>query len=238
MESIAWRVLDANEEELFLLSERNLDTGAYSPQGSNDWETSQAKGWCDAFAANIEYFDAWEKALMLPYRFTTDEGIAGAEACGYVFLLSDAEARNKAFGFGSNDGPDRGRVGINTAYVAGTWMFSGSDAGDYWLLRSPGSKGASIKYVERDGSIAEVKADVLYNCYRPAVRLSRAGMEIQSGKGTQESPYEIGAAKHHRRMMRAHYSPGAFVVSTGCTPSITYSSVRLFTFSFRYRLLQ
>lgn len=71
---IKWRVLDADRandgktDGMFLLSEYLLISGVkfdYNTPGSNDYQGSVVRSWCNSFAANTNNFSAAEQAAML-----------------------------------------------------------------------------------------------------------------------------------------------------------------------------
>lgn len=170
-ESIKWRVLSVDGDDVFLLADTNLDVKPYNETYTDvTWETCTLRSWLNGYGSGdnvcgTDYtldnfmdnaFSAAEQTVIRtasvrnednPYYDT--EG--GNDTKDKIYLLSIAEASNEAYGFcGGFQRRSDTRVGRNTAYVAEYSDMSPGEA-DLWCLRSPGGNGLSVAGVSSDG---------------------------------------------------------------------------------------
>ena len=175
-EPVKWRVLSNGNQQLFLLSDQNLEVFQYHTEQENvTWETSTIRSWLNGYGASsnaggsngTEYtgdnflnaaFSAGEQRAIATTTVVNDENTdygtdGGNDTTDRIFLLSIDEALDlRYFPKGSNN-----RYATNTLYVAdggrlGTYM-NGEDDGylDNWWLRSPGFDNQRAAFIEEDG---------------------------------------------------------------------------------------
>ena len=177
-EPVKWRVLSNGNQQLFLLSDQNLEVFQYHTEQENvTWETSTIRSWLNGYGASAnaggsngtDYtgdnfldaaFSAKEQAAIAETAVVNDDnkddiygtnGDGGNNTNDRIFLLSIAEAENRSyFPKGSNS-----RFSANTVYVAdgGKLKCYMNEAGelDGWWLRSPGFDNSMAAFIEEDG---------------------------------------------------------------------------------------
>lgn len=160
IDPVKWRVLSNASEQLFLLSDQNLDVFQYhTDRESVTWEKSTMRSWLNGYSAEqntggssgtdytsdnfigTAFSEKEQKAIAETEVVNDDNPTHGTEGgnntTDKIFLLSIAEANN-----GSYFANDSSRIATNTAYVAGGGKIGGYVNGvgeaDYWWLRSPG----------------------------------------------------------------------------------------------------
>ncbi len=192
-EPVKWRVLSNGNQQLFLLSDQNLEVFQYHTEQENvTWETSTIRSWLNGYGASsnaggsngTDYtgdnflnaaFSAKEQNAIVETAVVNDENTdygtdGGNDTTDRIFLLSIDEALDlRYFPKGSNN-----RYATNTLYVAdggrlGTYM-NGEDDGylDNWWLRSPGFENQRAAFIEEDGG--DVFEGELVNDKSSAVR--------------------------------------------------------------------
>ena len=173
-EPVKWRVLSNGNQQLFLLSDQNLDVFQYhTEQEYVTWETSTMRSWLNGYDASAntggsngtDYtgdnflaaaFSAGEQRAIATTTVVNDENTdygtdGGNDTNDRIFLLSIEETDNRNYfpQFSSS------RYSTNTAYVAdgGKLGISMAEAGegDWWWLRSPGSNNTMAAFIEEDG---------------------------------------------------------------------------------------
>lgn len=175
-EPVKWRVLSSGNQQLFLLSDQNLEVFQYHTEREYvTWETSTIRSWLNGYGASsntggsngTDYtgdnflnaaFSAGEQRAIATTTVVNDENTdygtdGGNDTTDRIFLLSIDEALDlRYFPKGSNN-----RYATNTLYVAdggrlGTYM-NGEDDGylDNWWLRSPGFDNQRAAFIEEDG---------------------------------------------------------------------------------------
>lgn len=168
-EPVKWRVLSSDGDQLFLLSDQNLDVFQYHTERENvTWETSAIRSWLNGYGASgsvTDYtgdnflaaaFSAREQRVVAPTTVVNDENTdygtdGGNDTTDRIFLLSLTETYNRTyFPRGTN------LRSTNTAYVAGGGKLgrgmNGANEPDRYWLRSPGFEHWQAAFMEDDGS--------------------------------------------------------------------------------------
>ena len=116
-QDIEWRVLSVEDGKVLAISRYGLDAKRFDDE-SNDWESSEIRGWL-----NGEFYED---------SFNDDEkGVIASSDPGKVFLLSSWEA-DKYFS------SDEDRKCVPTEYAKANGAWEDRDNGCcYWWLRSP-----------------------------------------------------------------------------------------------------
>jgi LPXTG-motif cell wall-anchored protein len=190
IEPLAWKVLENDDDKLFLLSEKAIDSKPYNKEyESITWETCTARSWLNGYAAGentdgenysdagtnfiTNAFSAAEQA-KIPITdvdnplYNTDSG--GVNTNDKIFYLKVADVDNNAsYGFTTNSS----RIAQATGYAVamGAYVDSGSA---YWWLRSPGSTADYAARVANTGGLHIDGTNVYTTSYaaRPAFYLS------------------------------------------------------------------
>ncbi|MDR0615920.1 MAG: DUF6273 domain-containing protein, partial [Synergistaceae bacterium] len=169
---IEWRVLQKEDGKLFLLSEKNLDSGIpyHTADTSVTWETSTIRSWLNGYGANDagdsaanpypnsfidSAFLAKESGAITKAAVTNPDNpeydtSGGDGTTDKIFFLSIQEATSADLGFKD----DNARVSVNTDYTAtrNSDMFGSSDP-DFWWLRSPGPENNRAAIVLHNGIV-------------------------------------------------------------------------------------
>ena len=148
-EPIRWKVLSSANGELFVLSEKILNSRAYNQTYTNiTWETCTLRTWlnddfCDTAFSSAELARIKTSLVTNPDNATygTD---GGNNTNDKLFLLSYGESITSSYGFNTNYGEyDAARRAQGTDYAkcAGLWVSTTSPytGKSYWKLRSPGA---------------------------------------------------------------------------------------------------
>ena len=193
LEPIAWRVLENDSGELFLLSVEALDSKAYHiPGGSIPWTNSTVRSWLNGYEGSSNSADTDFSSFsdygdnFIDGAFSSKEqaAISGADK---IFLLSLDEVKTEAYGFANNENADAERVAINTDFrSAATPASTGGPAtesgnGAYWWLRSLGSGGSNSATVYGDGAVSSggIGVDHVF-ALRPALKLNLSSVLFTS----------------------------------------------------------
>lgn len=171
-EPIRWRVLQKDEETLFLLADQVLSCRPYSADDSKvTWEISMIRGWLngDGNTSNKAFFlyEAFteEEQNAIQETTVTDSynvfhGISGGKTTeDKVFLPSIKEVMNPEYGF-PNDiisyTKTRRMKPTDYAFTMGAWVGTYNEecyGNTTWMLRSPGSYQQAISLVYNFGHV-------------------------------------------------------------------------------------
>ena len=201
---ILWRVLSADEEKIFLLSEFILFSMPIHASGKEyskiRTDFTKTELWAELngpFAA--EAFTEEESAMLVD----TPE-------LGKVFIPSSSEVSDPALGFAAKSNTkiwvNGERKSLNTTRRAWATEYAirvthafvyGSDWGNhspYWMrdeCKIKGSKPSQAYCTKQDGSIGFYASSNPEEGARPAVYLDPSAYQVESGSGTREDPYVI-----------------------------------------------
>ena len=202
MDPIKWRVLSNANEQLFLLSDQNLDVFQYhTEKESVTWGTSTMRSWLNGYDASanmgeengIDYtgdnfldtaFSANEQAAIAVTDVVNDDNTdygtdGGNNTTDHIFLLSLAEVRSYF--------PDYLCFSTNTAYVAGGGKLGsgmyGVGESDWWWLRSPGYDNTRAAFIDWEDGSPNTDGDPVDNkttAVRPAFKLDLSSVLFTS----------------------------------------------------------
>jgi len=192
---ILWRVLSADAEKAFILSEYILEArplhGDYK-QYANKSTNKKNPGF------NGDYTQT-DMAKYLNGEFTQNfaEGelaiVAEDEALGLFFLVSADDLKNKNYGFTS----DESRKAWGTEYALNNGLFKymanrGSHS-PYWTRTQSTSNVQAARCIKSKGELGYITVTTDDEGMRPACWLDMTKVEILSGTGTKEDPYALAA---------------------------------------------
>ncbi len=143
-EPIQWRILSINEEDAFLLSDKNLDIREFHDELAHvQWEDCELRSWLNTDFINLAFSQKEQNAIKTtrvinnepsPYHLT-----GGDPTEDKVYLLSAEEASNPAYGFHEDiNARTETRVAKSTNYEKRKQINSPALDEDTWWLRSPG----------------------------------------------------------------------------------------------------
>ena len=217
VDPIKWRVLSNANDQLFLLSDQNLDVFQYhTEQEDVTWETSTMRSWLNGYdttqnsggSSGIDYtnnnflddaFSDKEQTAIAETTVVNDDNTdygteGGNNTNDCIFLLSIVEIYNK------NYFPTYINFSTNTEYVAaggklGSGMYGAGEA-DWWWLRSPGFSNRMAAYMEwEDGSVITDGNPVNNRtaAVRPAFNLNLNSVLFTSAAADGKSSGTVGA---------------------------------------------
>lgn len=155
---IEWRVLEENEETLFVLSEYCIECKQFHEKGVPViWEKSSIRKWLNdeffSMAFNDDERDCILETEIMnecnPISFTSNGGTTREK----VFLLSFREVLNSKFGFESYIMESSTRQAKNTDYARVMGALTNPEMGTgWWWLRNPGMTPAEGEHVQINGA--------------------------------------------------------------------------------------
>lgn len=185
---ILWRVLSVSNDSAYLCSEYVLL--AHRVHGSGK-EYLTFKG----DFTKTEIF-AYLNGEFLRHAFTEgeQEAIKVTEPFGRVYLLSAADLKNKALGFGS----DKARKAWGTEYaikVTGLFVYRAAfgSHSPYWTSERSTAYKYGWRCIKQSGSIGYINVITLNEGCRPVCNVLLDKVVIASGTGTMEDPYVLSA---------------------------------------------
>jgi hypothetical protein len=197
IEPIEWQVLENADEELFLLSVKNLDRKAYKTNwlslgqsGLVTWETSTIRTWLNDDFANAAFTDDERAQITVSDLNNSDLTNGGNDTQDKIFLLSVADVQNTAYGFAAGTDASDTRRATNTGYLK---HMQNEEFTDWWL-RSPTiySTNGRVMYVGgATGVLGHASPGETITMVRPALKLNLSALP---GNAAQDN-IDIAAAK-------------------------------------------
>lgn len=185
-EPIQWRVLSNSSGELFVMTEKIIDSRAYNDiDTSVTWETCTMRFWLNNNFYNTA-FSLMEKTQINTSTVINDDnqqyGTEGGNTThDKLYLLSYAEAINTDYGFSPNNYSDIARQAQGTDFSKSSGIFVGTSSSclgcTHWRLRSPGVNTYYVDHntdcVEYRGNIvSHTDVDITYVGVRPVLKLN------------------------------------------------------------------
>lgn len=190
VEPIVWRVLEADDGLLFLLSENILDCRPYNTLlPCVDWKDCTIRKWLNDTTAGDSFmraaFRADERAAICQTDNSPDNETDGGGVMDQIFFLSFDEA-DRYFAENAD------RIATNTSYSAAACSLHA----EYWWIRTPpGGLTGYAAYVSDYGKAYTGGHHVFYTLgVRPALRLDMTALSFVSGDGTPDHPYSVDDA--------------------------------------------
>ena len=164
VEPIKWRILSETNGELFILCESIIANHRYA-SNSNNYANSEIRAWLNDTFYNTAFNDLQKEIIQLTTvdnsaRSTNPNNNATAFTSGNnsyacsntqdrVFLLSEQEVTNSAYGFNADySNYDTARCMQTSDYSRATGAYMNTSTDDYgngwWWLRSPGCYYSSL----------------------------------------------------------------------------------------------
>ncbi len=196
---IKWRVLSVDGDDAFLLSDKNLDAQYYNKtHKSVTWETCTLRGWMNkefvSYAFSYTEQAAIQDTIVVNENNSKYGTEGGNDTIDKVYLLSDREIVNPAYGFTLELDQSGNKDATNTAYVAHggeintSWMRNVGEK-EVWWLRTPWNDGYNVSIMYEYGYVPP-SSD--YRCssihaVRPVLHLNLAATSTWSYAGTVSS---------------------------------------------------
>lgn len=208
---ILWRVLSADENQAYLLSEYVLFNNRVHPDDQQYIDFGGAFNQTEMFALLNGPFEgdpiAKEEQDELKKHerlgrvhiaercfkdeaFTPDEQaiLITDEELGTVFLVTADDLKNRAYGFAS--AKDRKAYGTEYAAENGLFVYQNGSS-PYWTRSQSQSYAYGTRCTKVDGDLGYIRCVVMNEGCRPAVRLAMDGLEMLSGSGTKDDPFVL-----------------------------------------------
>ncbi len=165
-ERIKWRVLQKNEDTLFIMADSGLECKRYNNFNANTtWESCTIRNWLNnnfyhtAFSVEEQgSIVEWDVVNEDNFEYKTE---GGNDTRDKVYFLSYGETKKFTYGFCEN--PDiysksRYLQPSDYAYVKGVLVaITGNYAGNcYWWLRTPGCDTSSCVHIKEFGNIYSI----------------------------------------------------------------------------------
>ena len=189
-EPILWRVLSADDEKIFLLSEYVLFA---SVMHSNLRE----------FRDTGSNFAVTELSMKLNGEFMADafaegeqDAMMDRDGLGKVFLPDSAELKNPAYGFSSKKSDNKLRKAWATEYAiraTGAYVYQPKNGNHtpYWLRDQASKDKRHARSIKADGAIGTLAATGEDVGARPEIWLQPDAVRIAGGSGTKEDPFRL-----------------------------------------------
>lgn len=192
-EPVKWRVLDVEEDALFLMADSVLDCQRFAQNDNTiSWEISAARKWLNGYESYAQgsmsfinmAFDAEEQAAIVTTTVEKSDNLLHGTGGGKptedkIFLMSIREMINEDYGFSSDFmmySKTRQLEPTGYAHANGIWMGTHNEEyGDncWWLLRSTGAHYKAVSLVYRYGNVYQdgYYADTPYYGICPALKV-------------------------------------------------------------------
>lgn len=183
IEPIEWRIIEENDDEIFLITENIIDTRAYdSRSGPIIWKDCSSREWLNTTTEAGFLGMACSGDLVTLIKDTTNQNYdnapdytsGGTETTDKVFLLSIPQINTLVKGTVD-------RIAVNTDYAARVGGSLGKGTADWWWLRSLGTGLYRSSAITHAGSLSSEASDGLNNLYgiRPALKLERKKISLE-----------------------------------------------------------
>ena len=178
---ILWRVLEADDEKVYLLSEYILFAKAVHSvylEFHNDFKLDVRK---------TEMFLHLNDGFMKE-AFTAEQQMKMVEEPehGWVSLPSVADIKNPAYGFVE----DKDRRGYGTPYALNHLLFMyGNESSPYWTRDYSTSQDGSMRCTKVQGNTGFIRCQSIDLGARPVIWLKTAALMEATGEGTRENPF-------------------------------------------------
>ena len=206
---ILWRVLSADDQQAYLLSEYILFNNRVHPDDKAYISFNAAFNQTELFSLLNGPFDGDPISVEEQEKLKAKERLGRvhiAEICfkdqaftpleqsmlisdeelGMVFLASAEDLKNKEMGFSSS----KHRQAYGTEYALANGLFRYQNGtSPYWTRSQSQSYAYATRCTKVDGNLGYIRCVVMNEGCRPAIRLSLDGLNPVSGSGTMEDPY-------------------------------------------------
>ena len=214
VELILWRVLSADTEKVYILSEYVLEArrihGNY-----NEYANKSTHKKVPGFEGD---YTKTEMALYLNGEFASTRFTEGEidlilpdETLGMFFLVSADDLKNKDYGFATNE--DRKAWGTEYALENGLFKYQrnrGSHS-PYWTRNQSTTNKQAARCIKSKGELGYINVITEDEGMRPACYLDMTKAIVASGSGTKEDPFVL---KTGQPILAAPIELGAPIVST------------------------
>ena len=214
---LEWRVLDCDDGEALLITEKCIAAMPYEQAQETTeiedlevtWETCSLREWLNQSFFNIAFSEKEQDCILATTVITPDNGDidGGEDTDDRIFLLSGDEARDyfKRLTDRRAKATERAMEGdVLTVFVSDL-----TDDTVFWWLRSPGSKQECAQLVGAEGTVAESGYLVsrLDIGVRPVMWVELPGKEIKDSGGDRD--YEKHLAEQQAAAQQAAAQEGA-----------------------------
>lgn len=190
-EPIKWRVMDVSETEIYMVSDKILDTRRFNHMATPAyWEESMVRSFLNGFdgTENNIGFDFSTKGFILR-AFTAEEQeqlvLSGNEKIKLLTLNEVSESTPTNYGFISHEA----RKCLSSDYAHAMGVYFDTAGFSKWWLSTSGATNLTALYIQSNGVIYTKGSSVAFtqNGIRPAIHLSREAEQLYTYAGTVSS---------------------------------------------------
>lgn len=190
-DSIKWRVLGKNDDEIFVLSEKTLDSQPYNwTYGTTEWEQCTIRSWLNGYAGDKNHDNKdYQNRGFLNTAFKQNEIsaiYANERNCmDRVTLLSSKEAINESYGFSNENSLDPRRESLSSTYAKAMGICTHNvndnecNGGTCWYWLRDGGNG-----IHEHGYITGDPVNYGYRGVRPTMILKLSASNLWKYAGT------------------------------------------------------
>ena len=180
---ILWRILEVNEDNIYLLSDRILFAQAvHHPylEFHNDFNLDVRK--------TTLFKDLNSSFIDKAFSDTEKSFLYESPDYGYVSLPAADDIKNAAYGFIDNDS----RMGYGTKFALENKLFMYSNGSSpYWTRTPSTSQAGSVRCTKVDGNIGFIRCQSIDLGVRPVIWIKSISTDELTGDGTLSNPYKI-----------------------------------------------
>ena len=191
---ILWRVLSADTEKIYLMSEYVLFASPVHPsmteyrENGKDFGNTALCAKLNGEFAETAFTDAEMEALV-PFG-----------AYGKISLPSGNDLNDSSKGFSKKKLQTRKAMATEYAVrVTGLFVYqvSTGNHSPYWLREQADSDPRQARSTKQTGSVGRLHCDAADVGARPVIQLKPGTFQIESGSGTKEDPYMLSALEQY-----------------------------------------
>lgn len=186
---ILWRVLSADDEKIYLMSEYVLfasplhtSMAEYRDIFKGDFARTAMCLKLNGEFADTAFTEA-EKEALIPF-----------DSYGSVSLPSADDMKNGEMGFSKKKAATRKAMATEYAIRStGAFVYQTSKGchSPYWMREQATSDGRHGRSTKQDGNVGHLHCDAVDVGARPVVNLAAGGFRIDGGSGTKDDPYML-----------------------------------------------
>lgn len=209
VQPIVWRVLEADTQSAYLLSEYILFNNRIHPDDNEYIAFGGAFNQTEIYALlngpfervmipeeGEEYlrrkgyygraYDA--EICFLDQAFTAQEQayLVSDDALGKVFLPTAGDLKNGKYGFVSSNA--RRGYGTQFALAGGLFQYSNGSS-PYWTRTQSDTYAYAARCTKQEGKLGYIRCVVMNEGCRPAIRLALDNLTLSGGRGTRQDPF-------------------------------------------------
>lgn len=195
---IKWRVLSVNNDDVFLLADKNLNCQPYHTEYvTASWESCSIRKWLNKEFVS-DAFSKEDQEAIIDTQVVEDVIDAQDDVNDKIYLLSSKEVSQEIYGFSVGfDENSKSRIVQNTQYASacgatmGQMNLGDKLIGGLWWLRSEDTSSKLTDYIQFDGSGKDISVNETNIGIRPVLHISRSSSLWKSAGKVKSYKEEI-----------------------------------------------